>query len=381
MRDLVLYTKDILLKKTPFTLALGVGLFLFFLAWSDPVLPGLAARSAVPVRVNGQSVVFRANENVASLVKRAGFRGVVGDLLDVEGEVLVPGGGWEQKVLLNGRPATSDTPVDPRARVDVLPAMDRQERIVTEVVDIVAADKIEGSGPYVIVKDVGFVGKKLTAKGRRSGKLMSARNLAGARPFHLARTDQKPEKVVALTFDDGPTPPYTLEIVRILKEMYATGTFFVIGSQASMYPDTVRAVNEAGLPLANHSYSHSRLDYAPPDGIAAELDAASNTVASLTGSRPVWFRPPYGATSPVLEQVAANHGYRTIRWTVDSMDWAGLSAPALADKILREVHPGAVVLMHDGGGNRSSTVNALPLIIKGLYEQGYSLVTLDQLTQ
>lgn len=360
------------MHNTSYKIAVVVAVFLIFEGWLHP------AFSQVRVTVNGQAARLIADGTVGGILEGSGLRVRAGDFLDLDGRVLGRGEGWAPRILLNGRPIPVSAAVGTDDRIDIIPALDRVEQLDVEVEEVVLADDVEGEGEYAVVRQVGSVGKKLIARGRASGKVVSVRNLVVARPFRIARTTERPEKVIALTFDDGPTPPYTGRIVQILKELRATGTFFMVGSQASFYPESVREVSAAGFQVANHSYSHSRLDFADEEAVVRELDAASNTIVPLINEKMHWFRPPYGAVSDALRVIAARRGYHTLRWHVDSRDWEGSSPQMIADKVIREVRPGAVVLLHDGGGDRTSTVRALPTIIRTLYEQGYSFITLDQ---
>ena len=169
--------------------------------------------------------------------------------------------------------------------------------------------------------------------------------------------------------------------METLTALYGTATFFVIGGQAALFPDMVRELDGNGFQVANHSYSHNRMDFADEEDILRELDAASATITPLI-TRPMrWFRPPYGAVNDPLRVLAARRGYHTVRWHIDSQDWNGLSPEAIAARALQQARPGAIVLLHDGGGDRTNTVKAVPLIVKELYARGFTLVTLDQLAK
>jgi peptidoglycan/xylan/chitin deacetylase (PgdA/CDA1 family) len=371
------------IKKTPYWLAIAVALFLFFEAWLQPsglqTAAGAPSASRISVFVNDRTVSLDGPATVARALESAGFSARAGDLLDLDGKVFRSGGGWAPKLFLNGRKAPISAPVKASDRINIIPAFNRSEQVRMEVRDVVLADEVDGAGEYVVVKDMGIVGKKLIARGRASGKIVSARNLVEARPFRMERTAEKPEKIIALTFDDGPTPPYTGEVVRILKESRATATFFVIGRQAALFPESVRQVKAAGFLIGNHTYSHKRLDRLGEESIIRELDATSDTVVPLINEPLRWLRPPYGAVSQALREIAGARGYNITRWNIDSRDWTGVGAEEIANGVIGAAQPGAIVLMHDGGGDRTNTIQALPIIIRTLYERGYSFVTLDQL--
>ena len=363
-----------LINKT-FVPAVSVALFLLFQALF------FSNDAPASVTVNGSRYSLGEIRTVAAVLDSARFGVRAGDLLDIEGRVLEVRAGWAPRILVNGRAVTADFRVERGDKLEVIPALDRTEVLETEVENVVLADVVEGEGEYITVEELGTVGRKLVARGGVSGKLVSVRNLVEARPFRVARTQKKPAKVIALTFDDGPTPPYTRQIMETLSALHGTATFFVIGGQAALFPEMVRELDKGGFQVANHSYSHNRMDFAHEEDVTRELDVASATIMPLITGPMRWFRPPYGAVNDPLRVLAARRGYHTIRWHIDSRDWNGLSPEAISTRILREVRPGAVVLMHDGGGDRANTVKAVPLIVKELYKRGFTLVTLDQLAE
>lgn len=318
---------------------------------------------------------------VEKVLRQAGYRIGRGDLLDVDGRMLKRGAGIPAKISINGRAAGTGAPVARDDAVTFIRGRDRIEPTSTATEAVVLADRVRGQGEYVIVQSPGRPGEKLVVRGALSGKIVSARALSEARPMIVVRTDIRPEKVVALTFDDGPTPPFTAQAVKILKDAQATATFFMLGRQVAIYPKPAKKVWKAGFQIASHSFSHSRLDRALEPDLIRELDDTRNLLFPITGVEPNWFRPPYGAESPVLRVVAEAKGYRVVRWSVDTRDWEAANPDDIVHQVMSAVFPGAIVLMHDGGGNRTNTVIALPKMIQALREQGYSFVTLDQLVK
>lgn len=176
-------------------------------------------------------------------------------------------------------------------------------------------------------------------------------------------------KRIALTFDDGPSS-YTSQILNVLQHHHAKGTFFEIGEQVS---SESRAVLEAGGELANHSYHHENYP-------SRSSMAATNTrIRSTTGFEPCLFRPPGGAYNSRVVSDAKALGMTTVLWNVDPKDWSTPGSGAIYSRVVSGARPGAIVVMHDGGGNRSQTVDALPRIIRTLHERGYHLVTVSKL--
>jgi peptidoglycan-N-acetylglucosamine deacetylase len=191
-----------------------------------------------------------------------------------------------------------------------------------------------------------------------------------------ARPRAKP-KPVALTFDGGPSG-YTPKIARILKRKHATATFFWVGSRTFGWEKVVRRVSDRGHEIANHSWFHDDLTMFSADAVRRDLARTNRRLARLTGERPTIFRPPYGAVNQQVRQVASDLGLRTVIWDADSLDWTGPGCEQIVRLVLDRVHPGAIVLLHDGGGNRTQTVCALPKIIRKLRARNYRFVTVSK---
>src|SRR5258706_15991908 len=185
---------------------------------------------------------------------------------------------------------------------------------------------------------------------------------------------------IALTFDDGPNPTYTPQVLSILQQYGVNATFFVIGEQVQAYPNLVQQEHAAGHIVGNHSWNHPYLTTLAADDIHTQLSNTSNAIEQATGVRPSFFRPPYGAYNYQVLLQASNLGLQSILWSVDPQDWNGPpSSDIIIQRVLNMAHNGSIILLHDGGGNRSQTVAALPTIITQLRIRGYRLVTVPQL--
>jgi peptidoglycan/xylan/chitin deacetylase (PgdA/CDA1 family) len=189
---------------------------------------------------------------------------------------------------------------------------------------------------------------------------------------------------IALTFDDGPNPPYTGQILDLLTAAGARATFFDEGEAVEAHPDIVRDEIARGMTVGSHSYSHSPdLPVMSHAAFADDLRRAEDALVAALGAKPDIYRSPYGHTSGVMLEEERKRGYTSIGWDIDSEDWADASADRVVTNVLGHAHPGAIVLMHDGGlggGNpdRSTTIAALPRIVEGLRQQGYTLVTVPE---
>ena len=188
---------------------------------------------------------------------------------------------------------------------------------------------------------------------------------------------------VALTFDDGPLPPYTGQILDILERYGVPATFFCVGINAGGFAEELARMREQGHALGNHTWSHPFLPELTGPQLAEQIDRTAEAVAEASGGpAPRLFRPPYGSRTPeVLRRLGTFDDTTTVLWDVAPDDWALRRAEVIARDVLADVRPGSVVLLHDGGGDRSATVAALAPIIEGLLADGYTFVRADTLVE
>lgn len=186
--------------------------------------------------------------------------------------------------------------------------------------------------------------------------------------------------IVALTFDDGPSPGNTDDVLAALARNGAVkATFFMLGQMAHANPDTARHVRDQGHQIGNHSQDHAALGRASASKVRWEIQTAAYWIAWATRITPTWFRPPYGSTSSTVRTVCADLRVRHVLWDVDPQDWRGAGAATTASRVLSAVRPGSIVLMHDGPARRIGTAAAVDRIVPVLRGRGYDLVTLDEL--
>ena len=193
-------------------------------------------------------------------------------------------------------------------------------------------------------------------------------------------TDQKR---IALTFDDGPDPRFTEDVLKVLNQYNVSGTFFLMGSRAIAYPEIVKRLNNEGHVIGNHTYFHPNLvKEADIPTLEREVTRTENTLNDIIGYRTSLFRPPYGFLYNELVEKLAEMQYLIIGWSVDSLDWEEDPPEVIASTVLDNIHPGAIILMHDGAdwdGDRTNTIAALRQIIPALQKQGYEFVTVPEL--
>ncbi|MGA2362537.1 MAG: glycosyltransferase [Candidatus Aminicenantales bacterium] len=194
------------------------------------------------------------------------------------------------------------------------------------------------------------------------------------------------EKVIALTFDDGPNEPYTSEVLDILDHNGIKATFFVIGENAEAYPETIKEIVRDGHIVGNHTYSHSyRLPFEGIIGVKKDIDRTEKVIFGLTGLRTDLFRPPHGLRTPWFVKDLKELHYSVITWTDMTNDYNLKTPPdEIVRRIIAKARPGGIIDLHDGkdvihGIDRSNTVKALPVIIAELKDEGYRFVTLPEL--
>jgi peptidoglycan/xylan/chitin deacetylase (PgdA/CDA1 family) len=188
-------------------------------------------------------------------------------------------------------------------------------------------------------------------------------------------TLQDGPKVVALTIDDGPSPVYTPQILRILRQYQITASFSMIGQSAAAFPGIAREVAAAGHMIVNHTWNHYNLGYLPAVAVQDEISQATDAIHAATGERPRMFRAPYGVWPPAVFSYCAQAGLTPLAWSVDPRDWSRPGTRAIVRDILSDTRTGSIILEHDGGGNRSQTVTALKTWLPRLLDKGYLFTT------
>jgi peptidoglycan-N-acetylglucosamine deacetylase len=212
----------------------------------------------------------------------------------------------------------------------------------------------------------GTTGIADAAVGTRSGEPVNQKVLRDPVP-----ASRMPDKVVALSFDDGPDPTFTPQVLSVLQQFGVKATFCVIGRAARQHPDLVRAIRDQGHLLCDHTESHPHLDRVAPGQLGDQIAGPVAYCQLVLGQHLAFMRPPYGSTNQAVVDTARNQGLRVLEWSVDPKDYTKPPAGTIVSRVVGAVRPGGIVLMHDGGGDRSQTVAALPVIITQLQAQGY----------
>ncbi|MBE9047181.1 polysaccharide deacetylase family protein [Pleurocapsales cyanobacterium LEGE 10410] len=190
---------------------------------------------------------------------------------------------------------------------------------------------------------------------------------------------QVKEKAIALTYDDGPNPPYTEELLNVLAEFNAKATFFVVGENVKQYPETIKLIQAQGHEIGNHSYSHSQLVFKTPAFVKSEIEKTDQLLSELGVEKEINFRAPFGYKLAILPYILAKMKKKSILWNVDPRDYALSDPNKIQNYILNLIKPGSIVLLHDGGENCSSTIIATKGLLQELQGQGYQFKTVSEM--
>jgi peptidoglycan/xylan/chitin deacetylase (PgdA/CDA1 family) len=178
-------------------------------------------------------------------------------------------------------------------------------------------------------------------------------------------------RAIALTIDDGPSPLYTPQVLRVLEKYGVLATFSMVGENVSSYPAIAREVAAAGHTIINHTWSHARLTMLSAAGQRAQIAQATDAIHAATGVHPRMFRAPYGIWSRAALAYCVSEHLIPLDWSVDPRDWSRPGVSAIVRTITQTTRPGSIILEHDGGGDRSQTVAALKVVLPRLLGEGY----------
>lgn len=219
-------------------------------------------------------------------------------------------------------------------------------------------------------------------KDERELKLVSNSILQRKFPQTLVMRGSLHDNRVALTFDDGPDRRFTPKVLDVLKKHHVKATFFVMGSRVKGLPDVTKRMHQEGHVIGNHTFWHPKLYEESLERMWWEVTETENAIAEVTGYPPKLFRAPYGGLNEKLLQKMAEMNLTVVGWSVDSLDWKGISAQEVENNVLGNTMPGSIILMHSGGHwtqDLSGMVEALDTIIPKLKKEGIQFVTVSEL--
>jgi len=346
---------------------------------------GALAFVQITVYVNGREVHLPFGARVEQALAAAGVKLAAGDLIDADGKILEVGTGNPAQLTLNGARCNTADRVAPGDRIEAAPGTPIIESIVVETTETAQPFEVVGSGSFVKVRSPGAPGKVTVKKGLITGKVFESAKSHEPTAMVVARFQYAvAKKLIILSFDDGPHPVYTPQILDVLRNEGVHAVFFVVGAQVAAYPGTLKRIHAEGHEIGNHTYSHTLTESALECDILSEINNTSRLVEELTGNPTRFVRPVGGALSTSFVHAAESTGHTIVLWNVDTQDWRSARGSGRSDQIRLSVSDiplanGSVILMHDGGGYRGATVQALKAIIPALREQGYQFCTLSEL--
>lgn len=200
-------------------------------------------------------------------------------------------------------------------------------------------------------------------------------NISGERQLPIYRV-KRDDKKISISFDAAWGNEDTAEIIDILEKYNVKATFFVVGEWVDKYPESVRALYDAGHEIMDHSDTHPHMTGLSAEEMLSEVNSCADKIANITGVRPTLFRPPFGDYNDLMVSTLSQAGYYTIQWDVDSLDWKNLTSEQIAKRVLEKVQTGSIVLFHNAALN---TPEALPQILESLISQGYEFVKISEL--
>lgn len=344
------------------------------------------------VTVNGQQVTVDNGDTVEQLLDEGYANPVPGNLLAIDGSVLQEGKGERCKVEINGNTSDLSAPLSANAVVTIEDGGDVTEDSTTteEAIPYKTNEGDRSFGAYwngsIHLLTDGQEGTRTIRTGDVSGKTIEESVTQPVDAGYTIYTARPANRAIALSFDDGPWPQTTDAILDILEKNNAKATFFVIGNQVSSYAAQVKRANAMGCQVCTHTWDHAAgsgqgvsIVNMSADEQVQEVQKGYAAIADVLGEEPAHIlRAPGGnfygdAIANLWSYVDAEIG-----WDVDTEDWSRPGVDAIYNAIMT-VQPGQVVLMHDGGGERDQTVEALGKALPELVEQGYTFVTVDEL--
>ena len=339
----------------------------------------------VEILVNGKRLTYTVGTSADEVFKDSNIEIKPGNKVSVSRKLLEEGKGQEFSLKVNNKPLDYESAQkykissgDELVFADGKDVMEDHSFVEKEVQPKLVLDGDYGSVSYV--SQWGKPGKYKVLTGKESGETVDGDWIQKPQDCVIRITNIHPKdgkKIVALTFDDGPSQ-YTQQVLDILAKYGIKATFCQVGNEAEQNPKTAKAVLDAGMQIISHSTRHAMLT---ADGISfdEEVGKSLKQIEKATGVKTTALRPPYGAFNQKTWLASKGMITTSFLWTQDSRDWSLPGASSIVANSCSNITPGSIVLLHDGGGNRTQTVEALPKIIENLKNEGYEFVTLSEL--
>ena len=339
------------------------------------------------ITYNGEPASARINSTIEQFIEDNGLAEEydAGNLLAVDDSVLERGAGARYTVTLNGEEVPADayetTKLAGGEELTVDDGADVYEEHDVQATDIMPTVTIDGTGAIQYVKTWGRPGRSEIWTGKVSGITADRGIVQEVVNCEIAQASvftEDSEKLVALTFDEGPSS-YTEQILSILTEKGVKATFFLQGDAAEANPAAARAIADAGCEIGSNTYSDTDLTGLSADEVRSQIERGADAIEAASGVRPTVLRAPYASFSLENWTQAMDLVSAVVSWNVDSGDWLVPGADEVTDTVVGSVRAGSIVLLTDGDATGEQTLEALPQIIDRLQEEGYTLVTLSEL--
>lgn len=352
-------------------------------------VPAVRALMPISITANGQKLDLSGKKTLQAAYEKSGLQMTPGNLVDVEGQVITEGGGSPYRATINGQEAGGDAEVADGDVLAFADGADVEEPSVTEDKSVEPNPVESGYGPIHAIDAEGSAGLSTVKTGETSGKevVLEVKQPSEDRVYLRSYPDTGGEAVVALTFDDGPWEGSTSEILDILRDNGAAATFFTVGNRiAGAGVDLVKREHDEGHQICTHSWDHAagsgqgvNLSFMSVDEQRAEIEQGLKAISDATGAEASRVIRAPGGNFPldvwrnVEDLIDADIG-----WDIDTLDWKRPGAEKIAAQ-LKAATPGDIILMHDGGGDRSQTAEALRRALPYLKDQGFRFITMDEM--
>lgn len=341
----------------------------------------------VDVTIDGTRMQARLWSPLEQVMDEKGISVSSGDYVSVSGNVISAGDGYPFSATVNGSELNGSDASGYHIKegdvIDFHDGADRMEEFDSWEENIQPKLKMDGNvGAINYVAQWGKAGRKTVRRGKDSGETADGETLTEPQDCIIKVTDVHPDddrKIVALTFDDGPDATYTLSYLSILNQYNAKATFFCVGNNVQAYPSIVQEAIAEGNEVMNHTMSHQQLTDLDEDALRAEITDSFDAIEQATGVQTTALRPPYGSFRETTWLKTGGCMSLSVRWNLDSLDWSKASVQTIVANATNGVEPGSIILMHDGGGDRSEDLEALPQILATLEDEGYTVTTVSEL--
>lgn len=342
----------------------------------------------VEITVNGKTQTIAARSTIPEIYKAASITTKAGNFISITGKTLEKNEGYQYLVKLDGEELDGAATDAYRAHEgDSLTfenGRDKTEDYTTDIGEKLPELEFAGDswGNITYVSQWGKAGKAERKVGSVSGEVAYGNTIEEAQNCIVSVHQIVPDgnkKLVALTFDDGPAEGYTEKYLEILNTYGIKATFFNLGQQVEAYPELAKKIVEQGSEIMSHTYQHQQLSTLDAASLQSEFSNAFEDIDTNVGVSTTSFRPPYGDFNQNCWLNSGGLASVSVLWNMDSEDWRRAGVDSLVENSTSGIFSGAIILMHDGGGERSQDVEALPKIIEKLQSQGYEFVTVSEL--